>query len=141
MSSHVMVPVAIGELFDKISILEIKMERIGDAEKLRNVAAELTLLNEIAMSLDSTRDETVVGLRSELKSVNEAIWDAENLVRRIANAGRLDESFAAVARLTYSNNDRRAAIKRQLSLLSGSLILEEKSHADAGDPVNEGEIA
>ena len=131
MPEQVLVPIAIGELFDKISILEIKMERIVDAEKLRNVLAELRLLNEIATGLDCMRNETVVSLRKELKSVNEAIWVAENLVRKVARGDHFDDSFASVARLTYSNNDRRAAIKRQLSLLSGSLILEEKSHSDS----------
>jgi len=130
MSGQVMVPIAIGELFDKISILEIKMERIDDAQKLRNVSTELTLLNDIADGLECTRDDEVARLRRELRTVNEAIWDAENKVRQLAAAG-FDESFASVASVTYSNNDRRAAIKRQLSLLSGSLILEEKSHARA----------
>jgi len=129
MPGQVMVPIAIGELFDKISILEIKMERIDDAQKLRNVSTELMLLNEIADRLDCTREDEVVRLRQELRTVNEAIWDAENKVRQLAGAGGFDASFASVASVTYSNNDRRASIKRQLSLLSGSLILEEKSHA------------
>lgn len=129
MSGQVMVPIAIGELFDKISILEIKMGRIDDAQKLQNVSTELTLLYDIADRLDCSKDEEVGRLRRELRTVNEAIWDAENKVRQLASAGGFDESFASVASVTYSNNDRRAAIKRRLSLLSGSLILEEKSHS------------
>jgi hypothetical protein len=129
MPDYVMVPVAVGELFDKISILEIKMERIADASKLANVSAELELLNSIAMELDCAGDEAVNSLRAELKVVNEAIWDAENVVRQVAREGKFGESFGSVARLTYSNNDRRAAIKRKLSLLLGSLIIEEKSHS------------
>jgi hypothetical protein len=132
MTDHIMVPVAAGELYDKLSILEIKLERIGDPEKRANVQLELDLLNEIAGSVAGGSDAEVAGLRAELKTVNEAIWEAENVVRRIARAGTFGEEFAAVARLTYSNNDRRAAIKRKLSLLCGSSILEEKSHEDAG---------
>lgn len=131
MTDHIMVPIAAGELYDKLSILEIKLERITDAFKLANVKVEFELLRRIALVLPGSNDEEVVALRRELKTVNEAIWDAENVVRKIARAaGTLGEDFAAVARLTYSNNDRRAAIKRNLSLLSGSLLLEEKSHAD-----------
>jgi hypothetical protein len=136
MTDYVLVPVAVGELYDKISILEIKMERIDDASKLSNVSAELALLNGIAMELECSKDESVISLRNELKAVNEAIWDAENLVREIANEGAFGEAFASVARLTYSNNDRRAAIKRTLSLLSGSLIIEEKSHSDRLNDLN-----
>lgn len=129
MTGHVMAPVAVAELYDKISILEIKMERIGDALKLSNVSAELDLLNKISVELPFSKDETVISLRSELKTVNEAIWDAENLVRQVATEEGFGESFATVARLTYSNNDRRAAIKRSLNVLSGSRIIEEKSHS------------
>lgn len=128
MADYVMVPVAVGELYDKISILEIKMERIDDSAKLSNVRAELGLLNKIATALDCSSDSSVISLRNELKAVNEAIWDAENLVRQVASKDGFGEAFASVARLTYSNNDRRAAIKRELSLLSGSMIIEEKSH-------------
>jgi len=130
MVGHIFAPIAVAELYDKISILEIKMERIEDASKLSNVGAELELLNKIAMELDCSKDEKVMQLRNELKAVNEAIWDAENLVRKVAGEEGFGESFASVARLTYSSNDRRAAIKRSLNLLSGSRIVEEKSHSD-----------
>lgn len=128
MTGQVMAPIAVAELYDKISILEIKMERIDDVLKLSNVSAELDLLNTVAAELDCSKHKAVISLRSELKTINEAIWDAENLVRQIATEDGFGESFAAVARLTYSNNDRRAAIKRSLNMLSGSRIIEEKSH-------------
>lgn len=131
MADHVMAPIAVGELYDKISILEIKMERIDDASKLSNVKAELNLLNRIAMDLNFSKEENVVSLRHELKAINEAIWNAENLVRKIATEDGFGEAFASVAGLTYLNNDRRAAIKRSLNLLSGSRIIEEKSHSDS----------
>ena len=128
MPDHVMAPIAVAELYDKISILEIKMTRIEDAVKLGNVSMELELLRRIAMKLECDKEAEVIALRTELKTVNEAIWDAENLVRQVAADDGFGESFATVARLTYSNNDRRAAIKRSLNILSGSQIMEEKSH-------------
>ena len=130
MSDPVMVPVAVGELYDKIAILEIKMERIEDASKLKNVRVELELLNGISQGLACSALQRVISLRAELRAINEQIWDAENLVRRIAAEKGFGEAFAQVAKRTYSNNDRRAAIKRELSLLAGSLIIEEKSHAE-----------
>lgn len=129
MTGQVMAPIAVAELYDKISILEIKMERINDALKLRNVSEELDLLNKVAVELECSKDKAVISLRAELKTVNEAIWDAENLVRQVATEHGFGESFASVARLTYSNNDRRAAIKRSLNVMSGSRIIEEKSHS------------
>ena len=129
MAGHVMAPIAVAELYDKISIIEIKMERIEDAGKLANVSAELDLLSRIAEELEGTKDAEVISLRSQLKTVNEAIWDAENQVRQVAAQDGFGELFAAVARVTYSNNDRRAAIKRKLNVVSGSRIIEEKSHS------------
>jgi uncharacterized protein YfkK (UPF0435 family) len=129
MTDHVMAPIAIAELYDKISILEIKVERINDPLKLANVSAELDLLTKVALGLECGKSEAVIALRRELKIVNEAIWDAENLVRQVATDKGGSESFAAVARLTYSNNDRRANIKRKLNVLAGSKLIEEKSHS------------
>lgn len=129
MAGHVMAPIAVAELYDKISILEIKMERIEDAGKLANVGVEIDLLRRIGEELECSKDAEVISLRSELKTVNEAIWDAENRVRQVAAQEGFGESFAAVARVTYSNNDRRAAIKRALNVSSGSRIIEEKSHS------------
>ena len=128
MTGHVLAPIAVAELYDKISILEIKKERIDDVAKLSNVSTELDSLNKVAADLDCSKHEAVISLRSELKTINEVIWDAENLVRQVATEDGSGESFAAVARLTYANNDRRAAIKRSLNMLSGSKIIEEKSH-------------
>jgi hypothetical protein len=129
MMDHVMVPVAVAELYDKISILEIKMERIEDATKLCNVTSELGLLNKIAVTLDCSKSQEVTALRQELKSINVVIWDTENSVRQVMKEDGSGEVFASVARHTYLNNDRRAAIKRKINLLSGSLIIEEKSHS------------
>jgi hypothetical protein len=125
---HLMAPISTGELFDKISILLIKSERIKEPSKLNNVHAELKLLQAIA----DERFAAVAGLSelcAALKTVNEAIWEAEDLVRECERLARFDEGFVATARSTYVNNDRRAAIKRQINILLGSRLVEEKSHA------------
>ncbi|MCY1669374.1 DUF6165 family protein [Rhizobium sp. SL86] len=129
MSEFVLVPVSIGELFDKISILEIKSERITDPEKLSNVRFELLKLRDLAEGLPQYRDEKLGQIYRRLKSVNEAIWDAENLVRQYNSDNPPDKTFIATAQETYKNNDHRAALKREINILFGSIIFEEKSHA------------
>ncbi|WP_137129522.1 DUF6165 family protein [Rhizobium sp. FY34] len=128
MSEFILVPVSIGELYDKISILEIKRERIEDAGKLANVTFELGKLSELAQDLPQHGDARLLELYAQLKAVNEAIWDAENVVRQYAADSVADETFISTARATYRNNDRRAAFKREINMLFGSKIFEEKSH-------------
>lgn len=125
---HLMAPISTGELFDKISILLIKSERIKEPSKLNNVHAELKLLQAIA----DERFSSVAGLSelcAALKGVNEAIWEAEDVVRKCERLELFDKDFVATARSTYVNNDRRAAIKRDINILLGSRLFEEKSHA------------
>lgn len=125
---HVMVPISIGELFDKISILVIKSERITDQNKLANVTIELELLQKIADGILADAPPSLAGLLTELREINEAIWDAENVVRECDKLGRFDENFVQTARTTYGNNDRRASAKRKINMLLGSTVMEEKSH-------------
>ena len=121
------VPVSTGELFDKISILEIKRERITDPAKRANVELELKLLQEVAARLGHP-DDVISLLLAELKTVNETIWDAEDLVREFERDGEFGQRFVDNARATYRNNDRRAQIKRRLNEVFGSTLMEEKSH-------------
>jgi len=124
----VVIEAAPGEVLDKISILEIKAERISDADKLRNVRAELT-------TLQAARDRTILmsgpleELTAELRSVNHALWDIEDAVRACERDGDFGAKFVELARLVYKNNDRRAAIKRQINERLGSRIVEEKLYA------------
>jgi hypothetical protein len=116
-----------GEFLDKLTILEIKSERMGDPAKLANVRRELELLRETwAASPLSVRDST--GLVAQLKQVNEALWEIEDAIRDKEAAKAFDGEFIELARSVYITNDRRAAIKRQLNLALGSDILEEKSY-------------
>lgn len=122
------VPIAAGELIDKITILEIKTERLKDAAKLRNVHTELTALNDARdqhLPVLPELDE----LTAHLRAVNEALWRIEDDIRMCERTGDFGSRFIELARSVYRENDRRAALKRQISELSGSVIVEEKSYA------------
>jgi hypothetical protein len=122
----VTVAVSPGELFDKISILEIKARRIGDPQKLRNVQFELEMLTEARDRLIPARTE-LTELTTELRLVNELLWDVEDAIRCCERNGDFGPNFIDLARSVYINNDRRAAIKRQINELLGSRLIEEKS--------------
>ena len=127
MPKSILVPVSVGELFDKITILEIKAERIRDASKLKNIELELRLLTDVVHSL-LPLDASFTQLRHQLKAVNEAIWDAEDVIRDYDKRCLYGKEFIETSRIIYQNNDRRAEIKRQLNLLAGSTLVEEKSY-------------
>ncbi len=123
------VEVSVGELLDKITILEIKSERITDAAKVANVNKELGILRETwAASELSATDVSEPMLR--LKAVNEELWEIEDGIRIKEAAGQFDEKFIALARSVYFRNDVRAEVKRELNLLLGSALVEEKFYVD-----------
>jgi hypothetical protein len=124
-------PVAAGELIDKITILEIKKDRIKDAVKVGNVVHELEALRAVArdLNLSSASPEELTRLTVELRSVNEALWDVEDEIRLCEGRGDFGPRFVELARSVYRHNDRRAALKRQLNELLGSALVEEKSYA------------
>ena len=127
-----LVPISWGELLDKIGILEIKCERIGDAAALANVLNELRLLERAAEPVAGAA--AIVALRARLKSVNERLWEIEDGIREKEKEGDFGEAFVALARSVYQRNDERAAIKREINLLLGSDLIEEKSYADTRSP-------
>lgn len=122
------VPVSWGELLDKITILEIKSERIADPAKTANVARELA-------ALIHTRDRAGVDLApvadaiGALREVNEALWQIEDDIRDCERLETFDEKFIALARAVYRTNDRRAQLKRRINDALGSDLVEEKSYA------------
>lgn len=126
---QILVPISPGELLDKITILEIKSERIDDAEKVKNVRLELSLLNE-TWSSSVNADETVLRIHSELKNINEALWEIEDDIRDKEKAREFDQRFVELARSVYFTNDKRAAAKKELNTYLGSDIVEEKSYQD-----------
>ncbi|MCY3852123.1 MAG: DUF6165 family protein [Gammaproteobacteria bacterium] len=126
---QISVPVSPGELVDKITILEIKAERITDEEKLKNVKTELELLVQVweAASADA---EAVLPLKETLKGINQTLWDIEDQIRVKESKQEFDQEFINLARSVYVQNDQRAAAKKQINVLLGSRIKEEKSYAE-----------
>jgi hypothetical protein len=127
--SPVLVPIAFGELVDKITILEIKIDRIGEPQKAANVRRELELLTAACARIQIASDR-LAPLKAELKHVNAMLWDIEDRIRDCERTKNFGADFIALARSVYRTNDRRATLKRQLSELAGSSIIEEKSYRD-----------
>ncbi|HET6604630.1 MAG TPA: DUF6165 family protein [Xanthomonadaceae bacterium] len=127
--SVILVPVSFGELLDRISILEIKSERIDDPAKLANVDRELQALRETWAGAPESRIE-VDELLAALKAVNERLWDIEDAIRGKESQQAFDEQFVRLARSVYFENDERARIKRELNQQLGSAYVEEKSYRD-----------
>ena len=123
------IPVSVGEIMDKITILEIKAERILDAEKLANVTAELDTLRPL-VTHDALNTASIKALVAELKDINEALWDIEDDIREREYAKDFGEAFIALARAVYVTNDKRAEVKKQINLATGSTLIEEKSYED-----------
>ena len=122
-------PVSPGEVLDKITILEIKSERMSDPAKLDNVRRELDLLSE-TWSRSVAEDDVVRMLHAELKRINEALWVIEDDIRDKERVREFDERFIELARSVYVTNDQRAAAKKKLNEHLGSDIVEEKSYQD-----------
>ena len=124
----ILVEVAPGELIDKITILQIKCERITDADKLRNVRVELEVL-EAARDGAMAATPELGSLTAQLKQVSEALWEIEDGIRDCEREQDFGPKFVDLARSVYHSNDRRAALKRQVNELLGSKLIEEKSYA------------
>ena len=120
------IPVAVGELFDKITILRIKAARLSDAGQLDNVRRELADLEAVAATVPGSVELDDLVLR--LQIINDGLWDVEDGKRAHEREGRFDADFIALARRVYRENDQRAALKREINRLTGSTLVEEKSH-------------
>jgi len=121
------VPVSWGELIDKLTILDIKREKLTGEQALANVGRELAALSAIAGPV-LTDDETARALMARLKAVNETLWEIEDRIRGKEAAGAFDAEFVELARTVYKRNDERAAIKKELNAQLGSGLAEEKSY-------------
>ena len=129
MPPSIMTEIGSGELIDKITILEIKSDRIADVEKLKNVKHELSVLK-------ATRDahlssfKGLSDLAKQLKAINEELWEIEDDIRDCEAQNDFGQKFIDLARAVYFTNDKRAAIKKEINLLTGATIIEEKSYTD-----------
>jgi len=132
MNAHapILVEIAPGELIDKLTILEIKSRRMTDPARLANVERELAALGEHARRLPNlpALDE----LTRQLREVNESLWNVEDDLRDCERRRDFGPRFIELARSVYRTNDTRADLKRQINLLLGSGIIEEKSYAPYG---------
>lgn len=126
--STISVEISPGELLDKISILEIKSARIKDTGKLEHVRYELALLRK---TWDNCVDATdpLKEFESELRTVNERLWDIEDAIRVCEANQDFGPRFVELARSVYTTNDQRAEIKRHVNTMLGSSIVEEKSYS------------
>lgn len=126
---NIQVPVSPGEVLDKITILEIKSERMDDPQKVANVRVELKLLQDTWR--EAIEDDDVIrDLHAQLKEINEALWEIEDDIRDKERVKEFDEKFIELARAVYFTNDRRSEVKKKLNLHLGSQIVEEKSYQD-----------
>jgi hypothetical protein len=125
-SSIPYVPISWGELIDKVTILEIKAQRLKDVAARANVGRELTLLRAVAAPV--LEDTRIASLTNRLRDQNEALWDIEDRIRDKERAGTFDAEFIALARSVYQSNDRRGALKREINLTLASGLIEEKSY-------------
>ena len=129
MADVIKVPVSFGEVLDKITILEIKSERIADPAKVTNVRLEL---DELSRTWEEAVQDAsaITDLRAQLKAVNEELWVIEDDIRDQEAAQDFGSRFIELARAVYVTNDRRAAIKKEVNLALGSRFVEEKSYQD-----------
>ena len=125
----VRVPVSVGELLDKISILRIKTQRIADPAKVANVRRELDALDAEVAAMDIDR-ELVEGFLEELEEINGELWVIEDDIRACESRQDFGEEFIRLARAVYRTNDVRAKIKKRANEATGSELTEEKSYVD-----------
>ncbi|MCB0750878.1 MAG: hypothetical protein KDC52_05340 [Ignavibacteriae bacterium] len=121
------IEISIGELVDKITILQIKIERIKDAQKIFNVKKEYEILKTY-LSETSINEHSILYI--DLKKINEALWEIEDKIRIKEQKKEFDEDFIQLARSVYYKNDVRSEIKKEINLITGSKLIEEKEYVD-----------
>ncbi len=124
----VTIEVSVGELLDKISILEIKSLRIKEEEKLRNIKRELQSLTVVRDA--QIRREDIEDLYGQLKSINESLWRIEDSIRLCEKRKNFGQEFIQLARMVYQENDQRSRIKSEINNKLGSVLREEKSYSE-----------
>ena len=125
----ILIEVGPGELIDKITILRIKSERMSDEAKLANVRHELAVL-DAARNANLEDSAELRRLEEGLKAVNEALWVIEDDIRQCEADKDFGPTFIELARSVYKQNDKRAALKKEINVLTGSRIVEEKSYTE-----------
>lgn len=120
-----------GEIADKYTILEIKLQHINDEKKRVHILKDMDALVPTIRALtadDACNGEAVLKLIHELKTVNQSLWCIEDFIRLKERLSQFDEEFITLARNVYTQNDARARIKYKINVLTGSPLIEEKSY-------------
>jgi len=125
-----LVEISPGELLDKISILELKMLKIEDKDKLSNIKKEFHTLNPLCVKLFEEYGAKMQNLYLELAKYNGQLWDIEDWIRDCEREKRFDAEFIQLARSVYVTNDRRSKVKKEINILTNSELVEEKSYKD-----------
>ena len=125
----ILAEISVGELFDKITILNIKLKKINDPEKLKNIKTELEVLIEQSNKIVLKNKEALNKNVQKLQEINEKLWDIENIKRECEANKDFGESFIKISRDVHFKNDIRASIKKEINLLSDSKITEEKEYS------------
>ena len=128
MEKTIYIPVSVGELLDKVSILSIKRDMISDADKLSKVKIELNQLMDLARPI--LQDDELERLYDNLLIVNKDLWDVEDVLRRMEADKKFDEQFVVKARSVYFLNDRRFELKNKINTVMGSEINEVKQYVN-----------
>ena len=123
------VPISLGELFDKISILEIKNKKILDESKIVNIKKELNGLKKVLDELNINLSETN-NLYNKLYKINLTLWEVEDSIRVLEKNEDFGEKFIELARAVYITNDQRFEVKNDINKLFNSEYVEEKSYED-----------
>lgn len=131
-STDFLVPVSIGEVVDKITILRIKAQEIKDADKLQNIGKELSSLERAYLDYIGEVPAIVAELTESLQSVNKSLWVIEDDIRECERNKDFGDEFIRLARAVYVTNDERARLKREINVALGSTFIEEKSYKDYG---------
>ena len=125
-----LVEISNGELLDKISILELKLLKIEDEEKLINIKKEFETLNPLVVKLFETYDSQLQNHYLELAKINGELWDIEDWIRDCEREKRFDKEFVELARSVYITNDKRCEVKKLINILTSSGLVEEKSYKE-----------
>ena len=125
----ILAEISVGELFDKITILNIKTQKINDIEKLINIKNELNFLNNQASNINIKDQDSLSQNINKLQSINEELWDIENYKRECEANKEFGEKFIQLSRDVHFKNDLRAQIKKEINLLTDSIIVEEKEYS------------
>ena len=125
----ILAEISVGELFDKITILNIKTKKISDNDKLQNIHTELKTLNDQSKKITVSDAQVLNDLVLKLQQINEVLWDIENFKRECEAKKDFGENFIKLSRDVHFKNDKRAILKKEINLLSNSQIVEEKEYS------------